>query len=163
MIVSRIVKSYLHLSKVKGITKLIPKIPSNHVEKSSSSLEESITPRVSLSTSIRGCLLGIQLADSVLIKNPSLTLYLYKTVEPFIGVYNNSIIKDKLVFDAEVTQELWSLQPVKVELIAKVYPSINLIEEFDFVPISNLDIPQRYLNSKGKITAYVKDYKVDYL
>lgn len=81
--------------------------------------EDDNTPRISFSPSIEGCLNAI--LGKIRRDNPDKydKMYVYITEKP-LNQYkhktNNQLIKDKKVYDANVTKEIWIEEPVRLKL-----------------------------------------------
>ena len=105
--------SLYHISEkdIDGNT-LIPRIPSNYFTKNG--FEDDTTPRVSFSTSIQGCLMGLSQNCK------GKTYYVYS---PETNIDNKNIYKPntKEVPDSKITKEVWVLQPVKIKKVCKIY------------------------------------------
>lgn len=94
--------------------------------------EDFKTPRVCFSNSIEGCLNAILNIDKVL-HTAGKEIYAYipeKPIKEYKHKTNKEIIKEKLIFDAKSTQEIWILEDVKVKLygtivIDKIYDKTN--------------------------------------
>ncbi len=131
------IQKLFHIStqNLDGIT-LEPRIPSNYLIERG--FEENKTKRVSLSTSIQGCLVGLS-------QN-------LKGKELFIHIPENNISKLKTptiqeVPDSKCTNEVWALESVKL----KLYKKIKVI--------SAQDNPLHYILNGEKIETYKWDYK----
>ena len=116
-------KLFFHISmddKLNGKT-LYPRIPTYLTEGGSQSdtyEEDATIKRVCFSPSIEGCLnaiISVQRNLDIVNKN----IYVYIPEKP-ISEYkiktNKELIKEKLVFDATTTGEMWILEPVKMKL-----------------------------------------------
>lgn len=84
--------------------------------------EEYKTPRVCFSNSIEGCLNAI-INDTGRLKLAGKTLYVYTPEKP-ISSYkcksNKQIIKDGDIFDANITNEMWILEPVQLKYVGSI-------------------------------------------
>lgn len=84
--------------------------------------EEYKTPRVCLSNSIEGCLNAIINEKGRLTLHDK-TLYVYTPEKP-ISEYkhktNKQILKDGDIFDANTTNEMWILEPVKMKYVGSI-------------------------------------------
>lgn len=102
-----------HISEkdIDGNT-LIPRIPSNYFTKNG--FEDDTTPRVSFSTSIQGCLMGL----SQNCKGKTYYVYSPETDIDSKNIYKPNI---KEVPDSKITKEVWVLQPVKIKKVCKIY------------------------------------------
>lgn len=84
--------------------------------------EEYKTPRVCFSNSIEGCLNAI-INDTGRLKLAGKTLYVYTPEKP-INSYkcksNKQIIKDGDIFDANITNEMWILEPVQLKYVGSI-------------------------------------------
>lgn len=81
--------------------------------------EDNTTPRICFSTSIEGCLNGITV--NLPRQNPDQfdKLYVYIPEEPwkkYKHKTNKELVKGKLVYDANVTREVWIMEPVRMKL-----------------------------------------------
>ena len=116
-------KLFFHVSmdtKMNGKT-LKPRIPTYLTKKGSVSdtyKEDSTIPRVCFSPSIEGCLNAIISAQKNLrIVGEKMFVYIpEKPISEYKIKTNKEIIKEKLVFDANATGEIWILEPVKLKL-----------------------------------------------
>lgn len=152
--------TYLHLSRVDKLKWLKPKLPGIPELKGSSStfiMENNIVLRVSLAPTISDCLQGLQIADKVLLDNPNYKLILYASVRSFQGVTNETIVSEREVFDAHITNELWATERLKVKRIGVVYPSVETDPGVDYDPL--IEIPEKFLNSRGRLTNWVRHYR----
>lgn len=164
-----------HISKDNNLKILTPKIPDTNTinytdiddkEKwSCSGFEDFTTPRVSFSLSIDGCVLGIQLNDDKFINNDPLIYYLYTNTKPFVGLTNKDINKQKLIFDSEITGEVWSLEELSVTLIGELKIYKEVIEEIKYIPLLPATprgpYPPWYKHG-NKLTTYLRKYDVTY-
>lgn len=84
--------------------------------------EEYKTPRVCFSNSIEGCLNAI-INDVGRLELAGKTLYVYTPEKP-ISSYkhktNKQIIKDGDIFDANITNEMWILEPVQLKYVGSI-------------------------------------------
>ena len=84
--------------------------------------EEYKTPRVCLSNSIEGCLNAI-INEKGKLTLHNKTLYVYTPEKP-ISEYkhktNKQILKDGDIFDANATNEMWILEPVKMKYVGSI-------------------------------------------
>lgn len=90
--------------------------------KKSGYIEDITTPRVCFSNSIEGCLNAIMNMDKVL-HTAGKEVYVYipeKPIEKYKHKTNKEIVKEKLVFDAKATQEMWILEDVKLKLYGTI-------------------------------------------
>lgn len=81
--------------------------------------EDNTTPRICFSTSIEGALNGITV--NIPRQNPDQfdKLYVYIPEKPwkeYKHKTNKELVKDKLVYDANVTREVWIMEPVRMKL-----------------------------------------------
>lgn len=96
-----------------------------------SGYEEYKTPRVCFSNSIEGCLNSIICGkDRMSLAGKQIHVY---TPEKPIGEYkhksNKSIKRDGDVFDANITNEMWVLEPVKVKYVGSIVVDKVLTEK----------------------------------
>lgn len=114
-----------------------PRIPSYIVEKSNNNTdpnypEDATIPRICVSPSIEGCIIATFSHKDVKYRLNDL-LYVYTPMKPFDAYEhktNKELVKEKLVFDANITGEAWILEPCKMRLfgiirIKKVPNMIN--------------------------------------
>lgn len=81
--------------------------------------EDNTTPRICFSSSIEGCLNGITV--NLPRHNPDQfdKLYVYIPEKPwkeYKHKTNKELVKEKLVYDANVTREVWIMEPVRMKL-----------------------------------------------
>lgn len=84
--------------------------------------EEYKTPRVCLSNSIEGCLNAI-INEKGRMHLAGKTLYVYipeKPISEYKTKSNKQILKDGDVFDANTTNEMWILEPVKMKYVGSI-------------------------------------------
>ena len=109
------------LKKDKNFLKSLEKLKSTN-NGCGYGFEEYKTPRVCFSNSIVGCLNAI-INDIGRLKLPGKTLYVYTPEKP-ISEYkhktNKQIIKDGDIFDANITNEMWILEPVKLKYVGSI-------------------------------------------
>lgn len=113
---------FFHISmdtKMNGKT-LKPRIPTYLTKKDNVSTykENATIPRVCFSPSIEGCLNAIISAQKNLdVVGKNIFVYIpEKPISEYKIKTNKEIIKEKLVFDANATGEMWILEPVKLKL-----------------------------------------------
>ncbi len=109
---------------------LYPRIPSNYMAKNG--YEDNKIPRISFSKSIDGCLMAL----SANIKGKE--FYIHMPIDDNIKIKN--ITKNE-VPDANLTDEVWVLGPVKIKVIGKL-KVINVI---------NKPLTYEYGNNKAKL------------
>ncbi len=84
--------------------------------------EEYKTPRVCFSNSIEGCLNAI-INDTGRLKLANKTLYVYtpeKPIDSYKHKTNKQIIRDGDIFDANITNEMWILEPVQLKYVGSI-------------------------------------------
>lgn len=84
--------------------------------------EEYMTPRVCFSNSIEGCLNAI-INEKGRMHLHNETLYVYipeKPISEYKTKTNKQILKDGDIFDANVTNEMWILEPVKLKYVGSI-------------------------------------------
>lgn len=121
-------KLFFHVSFDDSLAQKIlePRIPTYLVEdkeqvKTNEELglhEDDTTPRVCFSPSIEGCLNAI-ISEKKRLRLAGKPLFVYvpeKPIEKYRHKTNEEIIRDKDVFDAPATGEMWILEPVGVKL-----------------------------------------------
>ena len=146
--------SFLHLSDNKTLHKLTPMVP-KFTGMGNTILEETTMPRVCLAPTIEGCLLGIPFSD----KKFPVKLYLYKTIGRLRVVTNKELIEKKLVFDANITGELWSVEDVSVKLIGALEVFEDIERTINYVPIlPDGFISKELLLKDGTLNAYLRRY-----
>ena len=144
-------KLFFHISLDKDLNgkTFKPRIPSYLTKKSNNDSngykEDKTTPRVCFSPSIEGCLRAILSAE----KNLDIVgerIYVYipdKPISEYKVKTNKEIIKEKLVFDAKMTKEMWILEPVKLKLYGVIYvdqvKNIRQSETLEGDPIGKVD------------------------
>ena len=113
---------FFHISmdtKMNGKT-LKPRIPTYLTKKDNVTTykENATIPRVCFSPSIEGCLNAIISAQKNLdVVGKNIFVYIpEKPISEYKIKTNKEIIKEKLVFDANATGEMWILEPVKLKL-----------------------------------------------
>lgn len=97
-------KPLYHVTDVELDNVLSPRIPKSMYQRTIS-LEENITERISFSTSIEGCLLGLQLQDSDI--GQSFNVYVLKDILNGKVVTSKQLANEGKVFDVAVTDEHW--------------------------------------------------------
>lgn len=125
---------YYHLSKTPKLKELDPCVPYK-LNTHAIALENNTIERVSLAPSIEQCILGIQPNDKDFDKVKYLEYYCYINHGPFYGLSNNEIIKNKYVFDAHITNEVWALKHLSVDYFGKVLVYKDVLEEIIYTPI----------------------------
>lgn len=81
--------------------------------------EDNTTPRICFSTSIEGCLNGITVNLQRHSPDTFDKMYVYVPEKPwkeYKHKTNKQLVKDKLVYDANVTREVWIMEPVRMKL-----------------------------------------------
>ena len=119
-------KTLYHLSDNKNLDRKIlkPSIPKLKFDD-----ENSTTKRVCFSTTIDGCLQGLYpIYPDTSLDDPRYTsfngkyFYVYEPINSdFSYVDTDTLVKKRLVPDAEVSKEVWITSPVKVKLVGKIY------------------------------------------
>lgn len=119
-------KNLYHLSDNKNLDRKIlkPSIPKLKFDD-----ENSTTKRVCFSTTIDGCLQGLYpIYPDTSLDDPRYTsfngkyLYVYEPINSdFSYVDTDTLVKKRLVPDAEVSKEVWITSSVKVKLVGKIY------------------------------------------
>ena len=132
-------KLMFHISDDPDLDKITmePRVPSYIVEKSNNNIdpnypEDASIPRICVSPSIEGCIIATFSHTDVKYRLNDL-LYVYTPIKPFDAYEhktNKELVKEKLVFDANITGEAWILEPCKMRLfgiirIKKVPNMIN--------------------------------------
>ena len=102
--------------------------------------EDNTTPRICFSTSIEGCLNGITV--NLPRQNPDQfdKLYVYIPEKPwkqYKHKTNKELVKDKLVYDANVTREVWIMEPVRMKLYGVIrVDQVSNVKRKPVVPTS---------------------------
>ena len=81
--------------------------------------EDNTTPRICFSTSIEGALNGITVNIQRQSPDTFDKMYVYIPEKPwkeYKHKTNKQLVKDKLVYDANVTREVWIMEPVRMKL-----------------------------------------------
>ena len=81
--------------------------------------EDNTTPRICFSTSIEGALNGITVNIQRQSPDTFDKMYVYVPEKPwkeYKHKTNKQLVKDKLVYDANVTREVWIMEPVQMKL-----------------------------------------------
>jgi len=81
--------------------------------------EDNTTPRICFSTSIEGALNGITVNLQRQSPDTFDKMYVYIPEKPwkeYKHKTNKQLVKDKLVYDANVTREVWIMEPVRMKL-----------------------------------------------
>lgn len=141
-------KLYFHISTKENLDEkeLKPQIPSYITDPKNEINpdypEDVETPRLCVSPSIEGCLVAILNIKRLKKLSPGLIFYVYTPEKPFSSYKhktNKEIIKDKSVFDANITGEAWILEPCKL----KFYGTIRINKITDLKPkktVNNIPI-----------------------
>ena len=102
--------------------------------------EDNTTPRICFSTSIEGALNGITV--NLPRQNPDQfdKLYVYIPEKPwkqYKHKTNKELVKDKLVYDANVTREVWIMEPVRMKLYGVIrVDQVSNVKRKPVVPTS---------------------------
>lgn len=123
-------KLYFHVSRddnLDGKT-LKPRVPNYLTQQEEFDrdkdpyFEETKTPRVCFSNSIEGCLNAmISAGDRVATGGDELYVYIpVKPISEYKTKLNKDLVKDKDVFDAKSTGEIWILEPVQLKLYGTI-------------------------------------------
>lgn len=109
------------LKKDKNFLEVLEKNKTDN-SKTGTGFEEYKTPRVCFSNSIEGCLNAI-INDIGRLELAGKTLYVYTPEKP-ISEYkhktNKQILKDGDIFDANITNEMWILEPVNLKYVGSI-------------------------------------------
>lgn len=136
---------------------LSPRIPTKVLSRENP-FEDSIISRVSFAPSIDGCILGLQLSSEEFIDG-KLVMYVYSPIDIDESrlVSNSDIIKEKLVFDAEITGECWYLNEVKVKRVGCITVYDIVEKTIEYTPIRIGD--PKFLKPNGKLETYLLKFK----
>ena len=102
--------------------------------------EDNTTPRICFSTSIEGCLNGITV--NLPRQNPDQfdKMYVYIPEKPwkeYKHKTNKELVKEKLVYDANVTREVWITEPVRMKLYGVIrVDQVSNVKRKSVVPTS---------------------------
>lgn len=117
----------IHLSFNRHLPRLLkPRLPPGYSPKvKKTDMEELDTPRVSFSTTLLGAVKAIYPNVKDVFDNAPdggwVTIHVYKAlVKNQRLVFTKSLIDDRLVWDAHLTDEVWSLDPIKVEYVETI-------------------------------------------
>ena len=103
--------------------------------------EDNTTPRICFSSSIEGCLNGITV--NLPRHNPDQfdKLYVYIPEKPwkeYKHKTNKELVKEKLVYDANVTREVWIMEPVRMKLYGVIrVDQVSNVKKKSAVPTAN--------------------------
>lgn len=153
---------YFHISKTSGLKTLTPQIPKAWTLPVAGHLEDFTVPRVSLCPNIRACVIALQLRESDLEKGGSL-YYVYKTNRSIKVIDNATLVKEKRIFDAHITEEVWCTQDTTVILVGTLRVFPNSVAAIRYRPlIKGKELTQLQIADKeGYLTAYLWDYTWD--
>ena len=118
-----------HISEEDLDNKLLtPRIPKNYMTKNN--YENNTIPRISFSTSIDGCLMGM----SQNLKDTIFNVYEPEDYNDLKIISNKDIIKNNYTPDAKLTNEVWVITPVKLKFVCKikVLKAINKSLQYDY-------------------------------
>jgi hypothetical protein len=146
-----------HLSKQDSLDILTPKIPEK-LKIRKNAFEDNTIKRVSFAPSIEGCIIGLQLSENEFV-NGKLILYAYEptNINRDDIITNDVIVKEKLVFDAKVTKEVWIINPVHVKLIGSITVFDIVQQKIEYTPIRVGD--KNFLKPNGKLDTYLYKYR----
>ena len=140
-------KLYFHLSPDSYLDGQVfkPRVPEylDRYDPEDKNFENDTTPRVCFSPSIEGCLNGIQvnLPRVNVMPAKSTRFYVYTPEKPFHEYKhktNKELIRDKDIFDASVTQEVWILEPVRMKLYGVIeIDSVTNVKRKQNVPTAS--------------------------
>ena len=128
--------------------------------------ENGTIKRVCFSTTIDGCLQGLYpIYPDTSLDNPRYTnfegeyLYVYEPVNSdFSYVDTDTLVKKRLVPDAEVSKEVWVTSPVKVKLTGKIYVyPYDSAKPFKFIWRGKQDKPAIGIKLKWKWVDRLKE------
>ena len=167
-------KTMFHISKQSYLDGQIfkPRIPEylGEYNPNDTDFENNTTPRVCVSPSIEGCFNAIYCAFFPQHPLPSDKLYVYTPEKPFREYKhktNKEIIRDKDVYDANLTKEVWILEPVRMRLYGVIQlDQLKKVKQKKTVPTTSGEYDKRaYFNIKWHwlVTPKVaKSRKVEY-
>lgn len=121
-------KLYFHVSPTRYYDGQVfkPRVPEyiEPYDPNDKHFEDSTTPRVCFSTSIEGALNAITV--NIQRTNPVTfdTMYVYipeKPINEYKHKTNKELIKEKRVYDANVTDEIWIMEPVRMKLYGAIH------------------------------------------
>ena len=149
-----------HVSRSDNLHLLTPSVPRDALKPKA--WENGKIKRICLAPSIRGCLLGLSIKESDFIGVPHILLYVYSPIdEDVVCAYpNKRLIDEKLVFDANITGEVWITKEVKIKKMyqIKVLNFKNTPEKIEYDPVFIAD--SKLLNPHGRLTAYLPQFKI---
>ena len=116
-------KLYFHCSRDGNLDGQIfkPRVP-EYIERynpEDTGFENSTTPRICLAPTIEGCLNGIAVNMPRISPLAFDRVYVYTPEKPFNEYKhktNKELVRDKDVYDANITDEVWILEPVRMKL-----------------------------------------------
>lgn len=121
-------KLYFHVSPARYYDGQVfkPRVPEyiEPYDPNDKYFEDSTTPRVCFSTSIEGALNGITV--NIQRTNPVTfdTMYVYipeKPINEYKHKTNKELVKERRVYDANVTDEIWIMEPVRMKLYGVIH------------------------------------------
>lgn len=147
-----------HLSRNPDLKILIPAIPSKLLTRSNA-FEEKETKRVSFSSSINGCILGLQFNENLDFPKGEVELFAYTPTrgQSLKWKTNQELIDKNLVFDAHITKEYWCLEPVCVSNNGSIIIYNEITKIIEFMPLKTGN--PKYLKPNGKLDTYLYKYK----
>lgn len=152
---------YIFLSFENDLTVATVESP-NKTSLRNKDLEDVDTPRVMLYPSIKQGLISLRLNDNGIVPNNNTTVYIYKPVslEKYQHKLNRDIIKDKLIYDAAVTEELWALEDIPIYIVGFIdcyNTRKHKALEVQYVPILK-DRLNTELSSSGILSVFIPQY-----
>ena len=138
-------KLYFHISPESYLDGQVfkPRVPEylDRYDPEDKNFENDTTPRVCFSPSIEGCLNGIMVNMPRVNVMPKTKFYVYIPEKPFHEYKhktNKELIRDKDIFDASVTDEVWILEPVRMKLYGVIeIDSVTNVKRKQNVPTAS--------------------------
>ena len=158
-------KKLYHLSMNDSITHLTARVPNDVLVNKEDTLENFTIPRTCVALSIDGCILGLQInSRHFKTEDPNETI-LFTVYEPvsydsLILKTNQELIKEKLVFDAHITGEVWILNPsIEVKKIASIRVYKEITKEINYKPILRDPKRVKFLKADGTLDTYLRKWE----
>lgn len=149
-------KKIYHISLNDNLTILSKYIPKDVLDRKEDVLEDSSIARVSFAPSIDGCILGLQISSSKFNGKPYLIYTVYEPINySNLNIKTNEeIVREKLVFDAHITKELWVLNDIHVKPIYKIKVFNEVKRTITYKPLLKDPTKTKWLKPDGTLDTY---------